>query len=365
MTGVPIWDRGGWLGFPRLTDRLEADVCVVGLGGSGVRAADEAVRRGMTVVGIDAGTIAGGASGRNGGFLLAGMSVFYDEAVAEFGRDKARRFYQQTLDELDDLFAEDHARRVGSLRIAGGEEELANIESEYDALLDDDFSVEWYEGPEGTGILVPSNGVCDPLARVRDLACAAADRGAALYEHSRAIAIEDGAVTTELGRVEAESIIVAVDGGLERLLPELADRVRTASLQMLATEPIGESIFGRPVYRDLGFTYFRQLPGGELALGGGRERYLERSFEAGAGVIPEVQEHLDRILASLGVTAPVARRWAGHAAFTETPRPVMQEVRRGVVAIGAYSGHGNVVGSIYARSAIEQLAEGRPIEAPL
>jgi hypothetical protein len=37
--------------------------------------------------------VAGGAAGRNGGFLLAGLAAFHHDAVAAHGRARARALY--------------------------------------------------------------------------------------------------------------------------------------------------------------------------------------------------------------------------------------------------------------------------------
>lgn len=365
MRDRPIWDDGAWLGFPRLATPTTADLCVIGLGGSGLRAVAEGMNRGLRVVGLDAGEVAGGAAGRNGGFLLAGMARFYHDARTAYGPDRARSFYQQTLDELEHIYGEGHSRQTGSLRIGIDAAEMADVEMEFDALREDGFAAEWYEGPEGSGLLVPENGVCNPMRRVRELACSLADDGASLFEHSAAVDIEQGRVDTGLGVVEADHVIVAVDGGLEVLFPELAGRVRTASLQMLATEPDHEASFSRPVYTNFGHEYYQQLPDGSVALGGGRDRHPDLSWTVEPGLIGDIQSDLDDVLARIGVSAPVARRWHGLAAWTGDDRPVMEEVRPGVVAIGAYSGHGNVVGSVYARLAVDAVVSGTPLDPPL
>ena len=46
-----------------------------------------------------------------------------------------------------------------------------------------------------------------------------------------------GRVVPERGNVRAHRIVVAVDGRLDLLLPQLRDRVRSARLKMLATSP--------------------------------------------------------------------------------------------------------------------------------
>ncbi|HET7274236.1 MAG TPA: FAD-dependent oxidoreductase, partial [Longimicrobiaceae bacterium] len=70
---VPVWDDARWEALPALHGDVEADVCVIGLGGSGLSCARELLDMGQRVVGLDARSVGGGAAGRNGGFLLAGL----------------------------------------------------------------------------------------------------------------------------------------------------------------------------------------------------------------------------------------------------------------------------------------------------
>src|SRR4051812_1435494 len=101
LRGTPVWDVGPAPDLPRLEGDVEADVCVVGLGGSGLTCVNELVRLGVRVAGVEAGRVGGGAAGRNGGFLLAGLTLFYHDAVVRYGRGAARALYQLTLGELD------------------------------------------------------------------------------------------------------------------------------------------------------------------------------------------------------------------------------------------------------------------------
>ena len=68
----PRWDDHDWSPLPPLTRDADAEVCVVGLGGTGLSCISEALKLGAkSVIGIDAVDIAAGAAGRNGGLLLA------------------------------------------------------------------------------------------------------------------------------------------------------------------------------------------------------------------------------------------------------------------------------------------------------
>ncbi len=356
MTDRPVWADRPWRALRTVTASQTADVCVVGLGGSGLAAVDEALNLGKSVIGVDAGPVAGEAAGRNGGFLLAGMAESYHDAIARWG-DAARDMYQMTLDELDILMAQPASRRTGSLRIAASPEELKHVATEIEALVADDFPVERYSGPEGEGALFPLDGVCNPMQRCQDLALRLIDDGAALHEHSRALSVESNRVETEQGVINAEQVIVAIDGRLELLFPELEGRVRTARLEMLATEPFVHR-FDRPVYTSWGYLYWQQLDWGSLAIGGMRDRFMEESWSVSYGPTKPLQEALDEFVRGMGITAQVTHRWAGHAAYTPDRAPIYEEIRPNVWVVGGYCGHGNVMGSIYGRAAVRSAIAG-------
>jgi len=355
---VPAWEDGATIALPALAQDIAADVCVVGLGGSGLSAVHELLTLGQNVVGIDAGIVGGGAAGRNGGFLLAGTARFYDEAVATLGRERARAIYQLTLDELDRITAEtpELVRRVGSLRIAASAEEEADCALQLAAMRADDFRVQPYVGPEGTGLLFPDDGAFEPLARCRELAHRAVARGARLHEHTRAIACEPGVVRTSCGTIRCRRTIVAVDGRLELLLPELTGRVRTARLQMLGTAPALDVDVPRPVYRRWGYDYWQQRPDRSVVLGGVRDEFVDAEWTDDAEPTAAVQARLDEVLRDIVKTqAPVVRRWAASVSYSSGILPLLAEVRPDVWAIGGYSGTGNVLGALYGRI-VSQLA---------
>src|SRR5258708_37880011 len=92
--GTPVWDVGPAPDLPRLEGDVEVDVCVVGLGGSGLACVGELVRLGARVAGVEAGRGGGGAAGRNGGFPLAGLAPLCHHARAGDGRAAARGAYR-------------------------------------------------------------------------------------------------------------------------------------------------------------------------------------------------------------------------------------------------------------------------------
>src|SRR4051794_7602873 len=84
-------DRGEAL--PPLHATTEADVCVIGGGLAGLTTLLELQRRGRRVVLLEANRLAGGASGRNGGFVFNGFARGIDDVTAAAGLDTAKALY--------------------------------------------------------------------------------------------------------------------------------------------------------------------------------------------------------------------------------------------------------------------------------
>ena len=359
----PRWDDHDDLPLSPLAGDAEAEVCVVGLGGSGLSCIAEALALGArSVIGIDAIGVAAGAAGRNGGILRAGISAFHHDAVDTLGRDRAVAIRQRTATEIDRMAREvPHAvRRTGSLRIASSVEERADCERQRIQMVADGFAVEPYDGPEGAGILIPDNATVHPILRCRTMAARALERGARLHSHTTARAIESGRVRTDHGTITARHVMICVDGNLERLVPELGGTVRSARLQMLATAPAPEVSFPRPVSTRDGYDYWQQLPDGCVLLGGGRDTAPEQEWTSDDLPSDAIQDYLNRTLrVILGVRAEITHRWAATVAYTESGVPVFRSLGDGVYVMGAYSGTGNVVGALFGRAAAQLALTGR------
>jgi glycine/D-amino acid oxidase-like deaminating enzyme len=289
------------------------------------------------------------------------MAPFYHQAAATLGRIRASAIYRSTLAEMDRMTAADPdlIRRVGSLRIAASPDEMEDCAAQFAAMRADDLPVDRYEGPEGEGLLFPADGVFHPVRRCQALARRLIASGARLFERSAALRIAPGLVETETGRVRAGSVIVAVDGGLETVFPELAGRVRTARLQMLATAPAPDTSFPRPVYYRWGYEYWQQLEDGRIALGGFRDYGGENEWTTDPTPGGRVQRRLEGFLRThLRVTAPITHRWAASVGYSHAALPLLVEVRRRVWATGGYSGTGNVIGALCGRAAAQIALTG-------
>ena len=323
---------------------------MVGAGVTGCACALRLAEAGVRVRLHEARAVAGGASGRNGGFALRGAAVPYDRAVAALGLERARdlmRLTEAGLDRLEAL-AGDAFHRVGSLRLAAGGTELDALRAEHDALAADGFAVEWMASlPEPLdrlyrgGILHPTDGTIHPARWVRRLAAHAAAAGAEIVEHAP-IGVDEAAHV-------ADAIVVATDGFTADALPELAALVVPTRGQVLVTEPLPELRYGRPHYARGGYDYWHQLPDARLVLGGQRDASIATEATAEETTTPLIQARLEELAEGLaGATVRVTHRWAGIWGTTPDALPLVGRVpgREGVWIAAGYSGHGNVLGLV-------------------
>jgi gamma-glutamylputrescine oxidase len=359
---LPIWEEGDYQPLPVLSGDLTTDVCVIGLGGSGLTCIQELLEHDTKVIGIDAGMVAGGAAGRNGGFLLAGLALSHHEAVTQLGRERATKLYHLTLEELGRIQQATPAavRQVGSLRVAFDKAEQDDCDLQLEAMHEDGLVVERYQGEEGQGLFFPHDAAFQPLKRCRLLAQQVIHKGAILFEHSPVLVIRGTTVVTSKGSIQAKKVVVAVDGKLEHLLPELSKKIRTARLQMLATAPTSEVSIPHPVYRRWGYEYWQQLDNKSIALGGFRDHFKEHEWTRNNQPTPEIQGLLEHFLRNqLNVQADITHRWAANVSYTENALPIAEEVRENVWAIGAYCGTGNVIGALCGRALADKITKGK------
>ena len=321
-----------------------ADAVVVGGGVTGCAAALALAEAGLRVRLHDAREIAGGASGRNGGFALRGGAAPYDVTIESIGREAAQRYWRQTEAALDRLgaLAGDAFRRTGSLRLADDEEERDALAVEYAALRADGFAAEWVDEPLGgrfrAAVFHPGDAALQPARWVRRLAVLAAEAGVEIREHSS---------VESLDRVEADLVLVATDGYPSGLLGLLEGLIVPTRGQMIATEPLPERLFECPHYGRHGFDYWQQTPDGRILAGGFRDAALQDEFTADETTTPRIQEALESFVSDLvGRPVTVERRWAGIFGLVLDFLPVVGRVPGDdrLWIAGGYSGHGNVLG---------------------
>jgi hypothetical protein len=238
--------------FPALEDSIEADVAVVGAGFTGLSAALELRARGFTVAVLDQGTIAWGASGRNGGQICTGFSPGLAPLEAALGREAAQACFDVS-EEAKDLIGERIARygidcdlKPGQLICATRRASMAGLARHHDDLASYGYSktclltkAELEERLATTaycGALKDEGaGHFHPLNYAIGLARALKKEGGLIFENSKVVEIRQGprpVVVSEMGEVRARFVVMACNAyvdGLNRQIDPASCRWRATS----------------------------------------------------------------------------------------------------------------------------------------
>ena len=343
------------------------EVAVIGGGVTGCSCALTLAEQGVRVRLYEQRHVAGGASGRNGGFASRGPALPYDVARSELGSERARLLMSLTERSLDRMerLAGDAFRRVGIVRLATGADEADALRSEFDALLADGLAAEWLAELDPpldrlypAALLHPTDGAISPARWVRRLARLAVDAGAEVVE-GRAVSVDE---------VDADTVVVCGDGFTASLLPELGDVVVPTRGQMLATVPLDELRYPRPHAARDGYDFWQQLPDGRLVIGGSRDAAFDDEYTDLEEPTAQIQDRIEALAGRLAGDKPiVTHRWAGIWGTTPDRLPLVGRVpgRNGVWVAGGYSGHGNALGLACGELAARALVGEHPVELPL
>jgi glycine/D-amino acid oxidase-like deaminating enzyme len=279
-----------------------ADVVVIGGGFTGLSAALELGKRGIPVTVLEAGRVAGEASGRNGGQCNTGLAHDYAALAERIGADNARDFYrayESAVATVASIVSEEQIDcdffRGGKIKLAAKPQHFDKLARTYESLLRNvDSDVELIPperireevGSDGFyGGLVQRNGAQMHMGKFGvGLAQAAARHGARIFEHTPVTGLKrlDGErydVVTERGTIRAGRVLVATGASQIGPLQWFRRRIAPVGSFIVVTEPLStaqldELLPKRRAYvttRNIG-NYFRATADNRL-LFGGRARF--------------------------------------------------------------------------------------------
>ncbi len=377
---IPLWWARPTRRFAPLDTDLDAEVLVVGAGVAGITLAYTLAEQGAMVGVLDAGDIAGGASGGNAGFLLAAPAEPYAERIALWGRDGARavlhigrRTHQRIRRLVQGIGIDCDYQQTGSLRLTRTPEETEDLRGSLPELRHDGFPMREIPLAEAVpahavgafhaAFEVPEDGQIDPLRFLHGLAEAAVKLGARLHPQS---AVDSARWKGGLWEVDcngrtarARTLVLATNAFAPRLLPYLAPLIQPRRGQLVATAPLPDVIAPRPAYAHWGYHYWRQTSERRLVIGGWRETDFDTEMTLEAGITPKVQQAIEAGLATLvpeGI--PIEYRWSGIMGYARDGRPLVGwlDASHHLAICAGFTGHGMGLGAACTQDLAELLA---------
>lgn len=347
--------------YPSLKGEQSADVCVIGAGFTGVSTALHLAERGYNVHVVEANRVGWGASGRNGGQMIGGISG-ESTLASSFGKNIDQLVWDmrwaghEIIRERVATYGIQCDLKTGYLDVAIKKRHLDSFEKDLDALEKFDFPHEFRmlskaETADTIGtdayigaLLNMGNGHVHPLNLCIGEALAAESVGATFYEQSPVLNIEHGnkpKVITTYGSVSADFVVLA-GNAYHFLEPTLRGILFPVHSFILATEPLPEDLVKFVNPKDLAvcdpnfvLEYFR-LSADKRLLFGGRCNY--------SGSDPQVirRNLLPRMLKIYPELNDVKidYAWGGTIGVTVNRVPQLGRLSPNIFYSQGYSGHG-------------------------
>ncbi|MCZ6832065.1 MAG: FAD-binding oxidoreductase [Gammaproteobacteria bacterium] len=338
------------------------DVCVIGAGFTGTATALSLAERGYKVTVLEQNSVGWGASGRNGGQLIAGIS---GEArlLKYWGQEAADTFFEmgyrghEIIEERIEKYNIDCDFKHGYIDVALKQRQVRDQHEWYEALCNRGMEdkLRLVEGQElhrltGTstyvgGLINMRNGHLHPLNLCLGEARAATGLGAVFHEGSPVSDIIHGkkpVVVTANGRVTCDFVVLA-GNAYHRLEPrKLSGLVFPAGSYILATESLTEAEAAAVNPQDLAVCdqneivgYYR-LSADRRLLFGGRCNYSGREpKDITAGMLPRFKSLYPQL-----ANKRIDYSWGGKIGIVVNRVALLGRTADNVFYAGGYSGHG-------------------------
>jgi glycine/D-amino acid oxidase-like deaminating enzyme len=362
---------------------MEQEAVVIGAGICGVSAGLHLARRGVPAMVIERGAVAGGASGRNAGFLMRGAADNYAAAVRQWGHETARAVWRWTEENLTGMRGEGietlpSYRPVPSCLLALEGGELGELRESLALLSEDGLAAEWVERGEDSawrggagalgGLVNPADGACNPCELMSYLA---SRLPVPVAEQQEVTGITDAGggrveVATPDARVRCRRVLICTNAYLPLLLESMRGTVTPHRGQMIAVRVPGARL-DCSYYVNHGSEYIRQAADGTIVAGGWRTYYAATEVGYEDILTEPVQSGIEGFARRmLGASGEVVARWSGVMGFTRRGLPIVAPVpgdwpEGSVWFCGGFNGHGMSMAYRTAAAAVAAIVDGEPV----
>jgi gamma-glutamylputrescine oxidase len=361
---------------PPLALDLDVDVCVIGGGLAGLTTARELARSGWSVVLLEAGRLAGGASGRNTGFVLPGFGADADKLVARVGFERTKALWTLSQAGLD--YVRGAIRGMRGIDAQDGWLYVSKTDNSdevvrFVALLGElGCEIEGWSTDRVRSVLRSDRYfhainylrafTIHPLNYALGLAAAAERDGARIFENTPALSIDPTGVrkriVTPSARLRASHVVLCGNLALKALVPRLAATLIPITTYVITTAPLGERLAAAVGYRgavtdtDLADNHYRVVGGDRLMLSGRATAWARDA----RGYVDALKADIKKTYPQLGDVA-VDYAWNGTLGLTVHRMPQLGELGPGVWLASGFGGHGlnttAMAGNLVARAIVE------------
>ena len=355
------------LTFPVLGSDINADVCVVGGGFSGLATTLYLRECGLDVVLLESNLIGWGASGRNGGQVVSGYGEDTEAVVSRVHGSSAGQLAYAlgytTIDLLKtviDRYQIDCDLTWGYIRAAITDRQVGHLKSIAKDLQQrkPDYLGDLFEGADverlvGTSayraaLYTKKEGHLHPLNLALGEANAIQGLGGQIFEQSAVTGIKHSAngkpvtVKTAGGQVRTDTVVLCGNAYLEKLEPRLQQTLIPGYSAIIATEPLAADVRARLIPHNAAVSdmrsvldYYRFSADGRMLWGG----MGHWSGADSANPEPLLRKRMTRIFPELA-QARVEYRWSGRIGISANLNPQIGRLAPNVYYAQAYSGHG-------------------------
>jgi gamma-glutamylputrescine oxidase len=377
-----------WLDQSKQNPPIEADIVIIGGGIMGVSLLYWLSKhKDIKVVLLEKNRLASAASGRNAGFLIAGLAEHYNRAREHLGKTKAKQIWQLSLDNhqllreeiIEKNKVECEYQKCGSYLLACSEVESKEIKETVELLNQDGFEVELINERKINQLLKsqrfhsacfsPKDGALNPVKLIKGIGDIIKSHDNIFEEHE-VMDLEMAKdskvkIRTNQRTFLSQMVVLATNAYSRSLFGVFKDLVIPTRGQILATEPVKEKLFDQKiVYADWGYEYFRQVLDGTILLGGFRQLYSDVEIGFSDETTSEIQEGLYKFLIEHFPQLDkikITHRWAGVMGFSKDGLPLVGALPQApfVICAVGFTGHGMGFAFGLARGLAEYLIQGK------